>query len=80
MKFWKAGDFSKHTDTIFLTSHNRVRNQREHLFHRNDFTTFIFIPEEFRSRIRYERKTGIYRTDITYSELVGLNHLAVFKH
>lgn len=80
MKFWKAGDFSKHTDTLFLTSHNRVRNRLSHTFHRNDFTTFIIIPKELRSRIQYERKTGIYRTDITYAELMKLNYLIVIKH
>jgi hypothetical protein len=80
MKFWQAGNHENNTEILFLTSRHRVRNGREHLFHRNDFTTFIKIPNNLKHRIKYERTTGIYRTNITYSELNKLGLLKVEKN
>jgi len=77
MRFWLSGNHENSVDIIFVTSRHRIKTGIEYLFHRNDYTTFITIPKSLRSRICYERSSGIYRTDITFSELKSLGMLRV---
>jgi hypothetical protein len=63
---------SELNNEVFLQSNNRRYDMKDpFIYHRNDFTTFYYIPMEFyKDNFKYERQSGIYRNDLTYSDLL----------
>ena len=65
IKFFIAGNRLRDKYKIFLTSSNRKRYN-----HNNDFETIINLPKEFyQNNFKFERCTGIYRTNLYYKDI-----------
>ena len=71
IRFELAGRIDNLDSTPFLTSRSREYKTGKTIFHRNDYHTTILIPERaFKKFFQYEKWSGVYRTTITFRELL----------
>ena len=67
--FAKAGTFYDE-ERVFFQSRSRQKSAKYTIYHRNDNTTEWAIPIDiFKRNFKYERSSGIYRTELTYGAL-----------
>ncbi len=66
------------TSDVFLQSENRKYSTSYTLFHKNDFTTELIIPYDvFKKHFKFDRLSGIYRTQLTYGELKQIKSVRI---
>jgi hypothetical protein len=71
--FLKAGKFGD-AERVFLTTHDRLlatKARRTHtIFHCNRYSTFYRFPVGFfRANFCWDRRSGVYRTSLTYGDV-----------
>ena len=67
--FAKAGTFYD-AESVLFQSRARQKSEKYTIYHRNDNTTEWAIPIDiFKQNFKYERGSGIYRTELTYGDL-----------
>jgi hypothetical protein len=70
--YFRVAGMKKHNDlnVVFLQSQNRLKSLNDSIYHRNDFTTQLQIPQsEFKKNFQFERSSGIYRTKLTWKDV-----------
>ena len=69
--FMLAGRVKNNNDTVFFQSKNRQYTTNFTVCHNNDYSAFYRIPIDFfKKHFKYEHSSGIYRTKITYAEIL----------
>lgn len=70
--FAMAGFFDDR-DEVYLFSRSRQKKVNYTIYHRNKYTTEIIIPVEvFKANFAFDRRSGIYRNNLTYGQLKAL--------
>jgi hypothetical protein len=78
VNFLKAGRFLPN-ERVFLTTHSRQAARGNTIYHRNRYSTVIRIPVDvFRANFKWFPQSGIYRNDLTYSDLA--DYMEVIDH
>ena len=83
VKFTVAGDKTKNkNDNVFLDSRHRVPSFNRYVeTHRNDHTTRINMTSEFyKKNFKFEKSSGIYRTDLKWQDLIDNGFTSVIDH
>ena len=71
VRFEIAGRIDNLDAAPFLTSRNRRKKSGMTIFHRNEYTTIIMIPDwTLKKYFKYNRYSGVYFTNLTWRELL----------
>ena len=70
VRFILAGITKPSNNFVFFQPKNRMKTLADCLWHRNDYETEFNIPYDFfREHFKYEHRTGIYKTKLTYKDI-----------